>query len=91
MTAKEYKQKMLQDAFNKRVIFIPEEGNYEKHICEDCSDRMIFALRDNETTFTVGVTTIMECLILAAREGALPELPYEWLRQAESYCDIDLV
>ena len=44
---------------------------------ECCSNHLLFAMRDNYHEFTIGITTILECLRAAADQGAVPPLPDE--------------
>ncbi|MCB1733673.1 MAG: hypothetical protein H6981_01375 [Gammaproteobacteria bacterium] len=46
--------------------------------CPECLDEMVFALRDRHHTFSVGMSTILQCLALAQEEGAVPVLPSPW-------------
>ena len=52
-------------------------------ICEECNDRMIFALEDNDTSFMLGISTILECLKIAELEGAIPPITQDcWWEEA---------
>ncbi len=43
-----------------------------------CEHELIFAMRDNYHEFTLDIQTILECLLAAEREGAVPELSAVW-------------
>ncbi|MBK1674734.1 hypothetical protein CKO35_15830 [Ectothiorhodospira shaposhnikovii] len=55
----------------------PELG---AHTCPG-KDELVFAMRDRHHTFSLDLTTILQCLEIAEREGAVPELPSEWWTQ----------
>ncbi|MDR0770545.1 MAG: hypothetical protein LBE75_05040 [Burkholderiales bacterium] len=52
---------------------VPTEGN---GLC--CDNHLLFAMKDNYHEFTLGITTVLECLAIAEKSGAVPELPSEW-------------
>lgn len=41
-------------------------------------DYMVFAMQDKHHQFTLGLSTILECLHAAEQEGAVPRLPEDW-------------
>lgn len=45
---------------------------------ECCPEELIFAMRDKYHEFSLGLTTILECLQIAESEGYVPELPIAW-------------
>lgn len=51
----------------------PTEGNGQ---C--CDNYLTFALKDNYHEFSLGITTVLECLLVAESTGDIPELPDEW-------------
>jgi hypothetical protein len=51
---------------------------------ECCTDPLIFAMRDNNHQFSMGLFTILQCLKIAENNGAIPELPPEWWWAVES-------
>lgn len=56
--------------------------------CEKCSESLVFALKDSSGhTFSMGLSTIIECLMAAVREGALPTLPLSWIVDADYVCN----
>lgn len=46
--------------------------------CQVCDETMVFAMRDNYHEFSIGLSTILECLQAAEAEGFVPPLPAEW-------------
>ena len=60
--------------------------NAEEIACENCCESVIFHLRNNEHEFTVGLSTILECLMFAISQGDLPKLPLSWLADADDVC-----
>lgn len=61
----------------------PEKGNGQ---C--CLNHLLFAMRDQHHEFTIGITTILECLIIAERQGAVPELPDGWVNEVVNHYDL---
>ena len=76
MNAKQYKNKLLQDNFNKRAKLIQ---NSENQICDTCDDTMIFSLATEKgDNFSIGLSTILQCLQIAENEGNIPEINLDW-------------
>lgn len=46
--------------------------------CEDCLEDLVFAMADKHHSFTIGMTTILECLSIAEQEAQVPKLPSDW-------------
>ena len=46
--------------------------------CVNCNETILFAMRDNERTFAIGLTTILRCLHFADEQGEVPKLSEEW-------------
>ena len=62
--------------------------NAESINCDNCFESLVFALRDSEgRKFTVGLTTMLECLKFAISQGELPKLPYTWGMKVDSRYD----
>ena len=53
--------------------------------CGCCSNHLLFAMRDEHHEFTLGITTILECLLAAVDQGAVPPLPDEWWREVVNH------
>lgn len=41
-------------------------------------EEMVFALQDRHHKFSMGLSTILQCLRMAEREGGVPKLPSDW-------------
>ena len=41
---------------------------------ELCNDK----IKDHYHEFSIGLSTILSCLAMAEKEGAVPKIPYEW-------------
>ena len=59
--------------FNRAKVTKTEQIN-----CEKCFEDIIFALRDNYHEFSIGLSTILECLKHSEREGIIPPISDEW-------------
>lgn len=49
-----------------------------------CDDTLMFGMRDNHHAFSIGLSTILECLRYAEREGEVPRLPEGWWNLLET-------
>lgn len=47
-------------------------------LCPACEETMVFAMRDKYHEFSIGLSTVLECLRAAEAEGYVPPLPAEW-------------
>ncbi|MBN6058658.1 hypothetical protein [Aggregatibacter actinomycetemcomitans] len=43
-----------------------------------CDEPLIFALKDDHHEFSIGLSTILECLKFAQDEGVIPPIPVDW-------------
>jgi hypothetical protein len=46
--------------------------------CQCCDNHLVFALKDQHHEFSMGLTTILQCLRFAEDQGAIPDLPEDW-------------
>ncbi|MHB0818499.1 hypothetical protein ACYCFK_09485 [Stutzerimonas stutzeri] len=65
-------EKVLQN----RASLASDEVSATEGQC--CANYLIFALKDKHHEFSLGITTVLECLRFAESQGAIPELPDEW-------------
>ena len=86
MNLTEYKQKIIRDAFNQRMR-LDMDNPPERQICDNCDEQLVFALQDKNTTFSVGISTILQCLYCAESEGCVPPLPQDWWEKAKTAND----
>ena len=82
----QYKDKLLQETFTKRGIFTPDQETCVKQACECCNDRIVFALSNDDTQFSVGISTILKCLQAAEKEGAVPPIDLDWWNCVKNGC-----
>ena len=53
--------------------------------CDNCFEHMVFMLSDSqEHRFSIGISTILECLMFAIGSGDLPKLPQSWLADIDN-------
>jgi len=85
MTMQEYRTKLLCDTFEKRAEFIANSQIIQE--CEICDEPIIFALATkNGENFSVGLTTILECLKIAEKEYHIPPIDSKfWLAVKNDY------
>jgi len=48
---------------------------------EDCSEELMFAMKDNYHDFSLGLSVVLSCLAIAEKEGYVPPLPDKWWLQ----------
>lgn len=50
----------------------------KKSHCEVCDEMLVFGLKDRHHTFSLGLTTVLECLRAAEQSGYVPPLSTGW-------------
>ena len=55
----------------------------EQIVCQDCFERVVFMLRDKDHEFSIGLSTVLECVMFAIKNGDLPKLPSSWLKDID--------
>lgn len=56
----------------------------ENVLCDNCFEHLVFMLRDSQQhEFSVGLSTILQCLASAISMGDLPKLPQSWLQAVD--------
>lgn len=56
----------------------------ERISCNICQEQVVFSLKDKQNnSFSVGLTTILNCLSFAIEQGELPKLPRSWCSDVE--------
>ena len=58
----------------------------EEIVCKKCYEPVIFHLKDKKHEFSMGLSTVLECLIFAIQQGDLPKLPMSWLADIDDVC-----
>lgn len=48
--------------------------------CDVCNEALTFVLRDNYHHFSLPLSTLLECLYVAEKQGEVPALPDGWWR-----------
>jgi hypothetical protein len=62
----------------------------ENH-CDSCGEPLLFALQDKEHQFSMGLTSVLQCLRLAEEKGFVPKLPGQrWIDIKRSYRDVEV-
>lgn len=73
---------------HKRIFYNRARVQKAENInCESCFEPVVFHLRDNCHDFSMGLSTVMECLTFAIEKGYLPKLPMSWLSNADDVCE----
>lgn len=63
--------------FQNRAV-LQNETPVSENQCEKCYEPLMFALASKKSDFSIGLYTILECLRLAEKQGAVPGLAYDW-------------
>lgn len=50
----------------------------EEVFCPSCGEELIFGMKDKHHDFSIGLTTVLECLAVAEIQGYVPKFPDEW-------------
>lgn len=65
---------------NKEIFFNRADVEKAESIhCENCFEKVIFLLKDKDHEFSMGLSTVLECLAFAIKNGDLPKLPLSWV------------
>ena len=76
-----------------KEIFIDraEVEDAERVICDNCFEHAVFYLRDSQgREFSLGLMTVLECVVFAISQGELPKLPSDWLYDVDNVYGTDL-
>ncbi|GHV09415.1 hypothetical protein FACS1894217_13680 [Clostridia bacterium] len=75
---------------NHDKILANRAGVYsaEYATCDNCNETVLFAFRDSKgNEFSIGLSTVLDCVAFAIMNGDLPKLPVEWCRTASKRYD----
>lgn len=73
----------------KEIFFNRAEALEAENIsCENCFEETVFLLKDKEHEFSMGLTTVLQCLEFAIKIGSLPKLPASWTSDVENAFDV---
>lgn len=61
----------------------------ERIACENCSERVVFLMKDKDHEFSIGLTTMLQCLEFAISHGDLPKLPSSWTSAVGRAYDVE--
>ena len=71
-------KKEESDAIYENRATLEQGGVIDHTPCDRCMEDFVFAMKDNYHSFSIGLTTILQCLFIAEQEGCVPELPRDW-------------
>lgn len=68
-----------QDIYYNRAVLDPE-ATLARDVTEleCCQEELVFALKDQQHAFSLGLSTVLRCLAIAEKEGYVPRLPDKW-------------
>ena len=71
-----------RDIYKNRADFDTSDGRgivaQDCTNSECCHEELVFAMQDQYHRFSIGLSTVLECLKVAEQEGYVPELPFDW-------------
>lgn len=72
---------------HKKIFFNRADVQEAERICcDNCFEQVVFLLKDNDHSFSIGLRTVLECLAFAVKNGELPKLPMSWVNDADIVC-----
>lgn len=71
------KVKKMNNEILENQAKLRDNGN-KKVLCPTCDEPFIFGMKDNFHEFSIGLTTILECIVIAEQLGYIPKLSDEW-------------
>ena len=79
----------MNESANKEIFFNRADvERAEKMCCDNCFEQVVFLLKDKDHEFSMGLTTVLECLEFAIKNGNLPKLPMSWCSDVGSSFDL---
>ncbi len=79
----------MNESANKEIFFNRADvERAEKMCCDNCFEQVVFLLKDKDHEFSMGLTTVLECLEFAIKSGNLPKLPMSWCSDVGSSFDL---
>lgn len=78
------------DTLNQKEIFFnrAEIKEAEEIHCDNCFEEVVFLLHDKYHEFSMGLTSVLECLAFAIGNGNLPKLPESWVSDVENALNV---
>ena len=67
-----------KEIFENRVTY---QNKATENQCPNCDEPLVFALKDKYHEFSMGLSTVLQLLLVAEKEGYVPKLPDEWVIQ----------
>lgn len=67
-----------EEIYNNRATLTKTNNHQDTTDRECCNEELVFALQDKYHQFSVGLSTILNCLYIAEQEGYVPKLPESW-------------
>lgn len=81
----------MDNLSHKEIFFNRAEvENSERIHCDNCFEQVVFLLRDKDHEFSMGLTTVLDCLAFSIKNGDLPKLPESWVSDVENVLNIHL-
>lgn len=63
------------DMFNNRACL---EAGQREVFCPRCDELLVFGMKDREHEFSIGLSSVLECMVIAEHMGYLPSFHNEW-------------
>lgn len=69
-------EQRLTEIFKNRAL--PEENGQREILCPHCDEALVFAMKDREHEFSLGLSSILECMVIAEHMGYIPPFSGNW-------------
>ena len=63
------------DMFDNRACL---EAGQREVFCHHCDELLVFGMKYREHEFSIGLSSILECMVIAEHMGYLPSFPDGW-------------
>lgn len=67
-----------KEIFENRAEY---QNKAEENHCPNCDEPLVFGLKDKYHEFSIGLSTVLQLLLVAEKQGYVPKLPNEWVIQ----------
>lgn len=88
---KKYGGKVMNTEKEPKEIFFnrAEAESGERMSCDNYFESTVFLLRDSTHEFSLGLSSVLECVEFAIKNGDLPKLPKSWCKSVEDTYNVE--
>ena len=70
--------KIKERAGLENEAILRDNGIIDHTDCEECLEDYLFLMKDNYHEFCISLRTLIACLSMAEKEGAIPRMGSDW-------------